>query len=462
MQQNTLAETLNAASIGTEPLTAASIGTETVLAAEDAHAALYRKVTWRVLPILFACYVAAYMDRVNIGYAQLHMRGDLGFTDAVYGLAAGLFFVTYFLLEVPSSIYLQRVGARKTLVRILLLWGLASCATALVTGPHSFYAVRLILGAFEAGLAPGVMYYLTLWYPNRRRAQVTAVFLSGSAVAGVIGAPLSGVILDGMQGVLGLRGWQWMFLLEGLPAIILSLCILLVLSDRPQDAGWLSREEKEGLVADIARDASHAGGGHGFGAALRDPRIYFWSLAWFTLVCGLYAITFWMPVMLQAAGLRSATAVGLWSIIPYGIGSVGMVLISRHSDRRAERRWHYAVNVAVGACALLAASLAGTQLPLVLALLSVATATLFAAMPIFYAIPMSYLPERAAAGGLALINCLGLTGGFFSPILLGWVRTQTGSLTAGLWIMAGMMLAGLVILLLTTRQMAPAARPVQP
>ncbi|CAH2601578.1 putative metabolite transport protein NicT [Rhodovastum atsumiense] len=440
---------------------AAAAATGAIAGPDDPHAALYRKVTWRLLPILFACYVIAYLDRVNIGYAQLHMRGDLGFTDQVYGLAAGLFFVTYFLCEIPSNIYLQRVGARKTLVRILLLWGAASCATMFVVGPLSFYAVRLVLGVFEAGLAPGVMFYLTLWYPNRRRAQVTAVFLSGSAVAGVIGAPVSGLILDGFQGVLGFKGWQWMFLLEGLPAILLSLCVLLVLSDRPHEANWLSAEEKAALSADIARDASRAGGGHGFGAALRDPRIYFWSAAWFTLVCGLYAITFWMPVMLQAAGVRSATEVGLWSIIPYGIGSVGMVLISRQSDRCDERRWHYAVNVVLGASCLLMASLAGTQLALVLALLAVATATLFAAMPIFYAIPMAYLPERAAAGGLALINCLGLTGGFFSPMLLGWVRTQTGSLTAGLWVMAGMMLAGVAILLLTTRKMVPSPVPVR-
>ncbi|WP_244527064.1 MULTISPECIES: MFS transporter [unclassified Methylobacterium] len=415
-------------------------------------AALYRKLQWRLLPFLFACYVAAYLDRVNIGYAQLHMRAELGFNDAVYGLAAGLFFVSYFLCEVPSNFVLQRVGARRTLARILILWGLASSATMFITGPHSFYALRLILGAFEAGLAPGVMYYLTLWYPNRRRAEMTAIFLSGSMLAGVIGAPVSGFILEGMQGVLGLRGWQWMFLLEGMPAVLLGLVALRILVDKPQDAPWLTSSEKMLLLAEIDRDANLAAGGHAFGAAFRDPRIYVLALAYFTLVCGLYAITFWMPVMMQAAGVQGAAAIGLWSVIPYAIGGIGMVWLSRRSDRRQERRWHYAVCVGVGACALIGASLAGANLPVVLALLSVATATLFGAMPIFYGIPMAYLPERSAAGGLALINCLGLTGGFVSPFLLGWIRNATGSLTPGLWFMTGLMLTGIVVLLLATRR----------
>lgn len=422
---------------------------------------LYRKVTRHLLPLLLGCYVVAYLDRVNIGYGQLQMRGDLGLTDQIYGLAAGMFFVSYFIFEIPSNIYLLRVGARKTLARILVLWGIASSATMLVVGPHSFYAVRLVLGVFEAGLAPGVMYYLTLWYPNRRRAQVTAAFLSGGLIAGVIGAPISGLILDGMQGVLGLRGWQWMFLLEGSPAIILGICVLLLLVDRPENATWLSTDEKDRLIADVERDGRRAAGGHAFAEALRDPRIYVWALAWFTLVCGLYAITFWMPVMLQAAGVKGATAIGFWAMIPYGFGTIGMVLISRHSDRRGERRWHYVANVTIGACCLIGGSLAGSNLPVVIVLLSIATATLFAAMPIFYAIPMSYLPERAAAGGLALINCLGLTGGFVSPFVLGWVRTQTGSLTAGLWLMVAMMFAGIVVLFVATRQPAIKAVPAE-
>lgn len=424
--------------------------------ADPAMSAVYRKVSWRLLPLLFACYVVAYLDRVNIGFAQLQLRTDMGFTDQTYGLAAGMFFVSYVFLEVPSTIYLQRIGARLTLTRILVLWGAVVCATAFITGPTMLYALRLLLGVFEAGFAPGVMFYLTLWYPNERRAQATALFLSGSTVAGLIGSPVSGLILDGLNGALGLRGWQWMFLLEGLPAVILGIVIFFWLADRPQEARWLTPKEKEFLVAGVDRDSNNARGGHSFGKAMRDPMIYVLSLAWFTLVCGIYAISFWTPMILQAAGVQGAAMIGLWSIIPYGIGAAGMVLISRNSDRCGERRFHYVVNVVVGSSALLAASLFGTNLPAVLICLSVATACIFAAMPIFYAIPMAYFPQKAAAGGLALINCIGLTGGFVSPFFLGWIRTLTGSLTPGLWAIAGLMMFGVAILLLATRHKLPA------
>jgi sugar phosphate permease len=418
---------------------------------KTAEEALYRKITWRLLPLLFACYVAAYLDRVNISFAQLHMRTELGFDNKVYGLAAGLFFVSYFLCEVPANLYLQRVGTRRTLARILILWGLTSSATMFIVGPTSFYALRLLLGVFEAGLAPGVMFYLTLWYPNDRRAQVTAIFLSGGLVAGVIGAPASGLILDGMQGVLGLKGWQWMFLLEGLPAVVIGLLVLTTLADGPQQARWLNEGEKRMVAADVGRESVRALGSHEFRGILGDGRIYLFALTWFTLVCGLYAITFWLPVMLQTAGVHGAAKIGMWAIIPYAIGAVGMVIISYRSDQKQERRWHYLCAVAIGAGALLAASLLSSHLLAVIILLSVATPALFGAMPIFYGIPMAYLPEGSAAGGLALINCLGLTGGFFSPFFLGWIRDQTGGLTAGLWVISGSILAGALLLLITSR-----------
>lgn len=417
---------------------------------------LYRKISWRLLPLLFLGYVFAYLDRINIGFAALQMKSDLGFTDAVYGLGAGVFFASYFLCEVPSNLLLQKIGARLTITRIMVCWGLTSCCMMFVRSPSSFYAMRILLGVFEAGFAPGVMLYLTFWYPERRLAQMTALFLSGSTIAGLVGSPISGLILDHMNDVLGLRGWQWLFLLEGIPTIVLGFIALGIMPDNPQSARWLSADEKRSVSEALAPARGHAAGG--FGDALRDPNVYAIAIAWFTVVCGIYAVAFWMPVMLRAAGAGSASQIGFWSVIPYGAGAIGMVLLSRHSDRTAERRWHAAGCALAGAAALVLIPYAGLNLAMAIAALSVATISVFAAMPILLAIPMTALPPRAAPGGIALINCIGLTGGFASPFMLGWVKTATGNLNNGLYVIAGLLVIGSFIIVRIVRIPVPANR----
>jgi MFS family permease len=312
-----------------------------------------------------------------------------------------------------------------------------------VRTPGSFYAMRLLLGAFEAGFAPGVMLYLTYWFPNSRLAQMTAVFLCGSTIAGLVGSPLSGFILDSMSGVYGLKGWQWLFLCEGVPTILLGVLAFSILPDSPRVARWLSNDEKRVIAANlVSRHGSHR---HGLGEALRDPNVYAISLAWFTVICGIYAVSFWMPMMIRSAGVTRATSIGLWSMIPYGLGAIGMIAISWHSDRQLERRWHAAICAIAGALALVLLSFAANNLLLSLFALSVATVAVFGAMPVLLAIPLAYLSERAAPGGIALINCLGLTGGLVSPILLGWIKNTTGSLSNGLYVIAGLLLLGAIL-----------------
>jgi len=413
-------------------------------ARSDDRTTLYRRVGWRLLPLLFLGYVFAYLDRINIGFAALQMKTDLGFTDAIYGLGAGVFFASYFVCEVPSNLLMQKIGARLTIARIMICWGIVSCCMMFVHSAGSFYAMRILLGIFEAGFAPGVMLYLTFWYPRERLAQMTALFLSGSTIAGLFGSPLSGLILDGMNDVLGLRGWQWLFLLEGLPTILIGLLALAILPDGPHTARWLTRQNQDFVASQVSigRDRKH----HGFRDALRDPKVYAISLAWFTIVCGIYAVSFWMPMMLREAGISKASTIGLWAIVPYGAGAIGMVMLSRSSDRSMERRWHAVACCVAGAAALMLLSFAAHNLALTLLALSIATAAVFAAMPILLAVPMATLAPQAAPGGIALINCIGLTGGFFSPFMLGWIKTATGNLNNGLYLIAALLVVGAVII----------------
>jgi sugar phosphate permease len=405
--------------------------------------AVYRRIGWRLIPLLFLGYVLAYLDRINIGFAALQMKGDLGFTDKMYGLGAGIFFATYFVCEVPSNLLLRKIGARVTIARIMILWGLTSSAMLFVHDSTSFYVIRALLGIFEAGFAPGVMLYLTYWFPKSRLAQMTAIFLSGGTVAGLIGSPVSGVILDFMNGVAGLRGWQWLFLLEGIPSVVLGLLAFKVLPNSPATASWLSLPEKAAVARNVTNQSSTAG--HGFREALVDPFVYIIAIAWFTIVCGIYAVAFWMPMMLRETGVKSASEIGLWAIIPYAAGTVGMILLSRNSDRLMERRWHTVGCALAGAAALSLLTFAGHSLALTLLTISVATVAVFAAMPILLSVPMAMLSAEAAPGGIALINCIGLTGGFFSPFVLGWVRTSTGNLNNGLYLIAALLVLGAFI-----------------
>jgi sugar phosphate permease len=363
---------------------------------------VYSKVTWRLIPFLFICYVINYLDRINVGFAKLQMQQDLGLSDAVYGLGAGIFFISYFLFEVPSNLLLVRIGAKKTIARIMILWGIMSAVMMFVTTPLQFYIVRFLLGLFEAGFFPGIILYLTYWYPSGMRARIIALFMTALAIAGLIGGPISGWIMNDMAGVFGWRGWQWMFLLEALPAVLLGIVSLFLLDDHPDDAKWLTAREKEILDHNLeedrrGKDVEHH---HTFGQAFRDPKVYILSFAYFTFICGVYVISFWLPTIIKGFGVADPLKIGLLSAIPYTIAAIGMVVISQHSDKTLERRWHGAICAFVGGAGLVAASLFSGNMGLALAALSVATVGIFTTMPLFWAIPTQYLSGTAKAGGM--------------------------------------------------------------
>lgn len=418
------------------------------------HVRIYSKITWRLLPLLFACYVLAYLDRINVGFAQLQMKSDLAFSDAVYGLGAGIFFIGYFLFEVPSNLLLQKIGARKTITRIMVMWGLISMSMSLVHAPWSFYLLRFLLGIFEAGFFPGIILYLTYWYPARYRARVIAIFSSAFAVAGILGGPLSGWIMNEWAGHWGLSGWRWMFILEGLPTCLLGIVVFFYLDDKPKDATWLSAQEKALVQREI--DAENAGGpsSHGLKAylvAIRDPKIYLLSLSWFCFICGIYMISFWLPTIVKEMGVSDPLHVGLLTAIPYTVATVGMIVIGMSSDRRLERRWHCAMPAFIGAAGLVGLVYAHGNVYLSFVFLSVASLGIITTVPQFWAIPTDYLKGTAAAGGIAFVNSLGLIGGFVSPAALGWIKTLTGSLDLGNWLVAGAMVLGGVLILVALR-----------
>ncbi|WP_256675902.1 MFS transporter [Pseudomonas sp. R5(2019)] len=407
---------------------------------------LYRKIAWKILPLLFISYIVSYLDRVNIGFAALRMQQDLGFSDVVYGLGAGVFFIGYVLFEVPSNLLLTRIGARKTIMRIMIAWGTVSSCMMFVQTPLQFYVARFLLGAFEAGFFPGIILYLTYWFPVRMRGSVIAVFMSAIAIAGILGGPVSGWIIRAMEGVYAFHGWQWMFLLEGAPAVILGILAAFMLIDRPEDAKWLSADERKRIALEVGTPAPDKS--HKLGAVVRDPRIYALALVYFSVMAGLYILGFWLPGMIKSYGVADPFHIGLLTAVPYIASAVGMIVIGRHSDAVGERRWHLASCMVVAACALVACTLVAGNLVLGLVTLSVAAVGLYASMPLFWTIPTRYLDSGSAAGGIALINSLALFGGFTSPTVLGLVKANTGSLDIGLYLFAGVLILGAAVLIL--------------
>ncbi|OCZ97509.1 MFS transporter [Achromobacter xylosoxidans] len=423
--------------------------------ADPRLAPLYRKITWRLLPFLLLCYVFAYLDRINIGFAKLQMQQDIGISDAVYGLGAGIFFLGYVMFEVPSNLLLTRIGARRTISRIMVLWGLTSASMLFVQGEWSFYVLRFMLGVFEAGFAPGMIFYLTYWYSQSRMAGVMAVVMLAGPIGGIVGGPVSAWIMTAFSGAHGLDGWQWMFLLEGLPCVLLGVIAFRYLDDKPAEARWLSAEEKALLAADLDSRGTHKK--HAFAQVLRDPAIYGMALTYFCLICGIYAVSFWLPTLLKLAGVQDTMQIGLYSAIPYVAAAVFMLWFARSSDRLRERRWHTLVPALLAGVALCIATAAPTQFALSLTAITLATGFMWAAYTVFWAIPSQYLQGEAAAGGIALINSIGLLGGFLSPSIIGWVKESTGSLAGGLYAISALLVAGALLLLVNRpAQSAPA------
>jgi D-galactonate transporter len=404
----------------------------------------YSKVTWRIIPFLFLCYVVAYLDRVNVGFAKLQMLTDLKFSETVYGLGAGIFFLGYFLIEVPSNLILHRVGARRWIARIMITWGIISAGMMFVTTPTMFYVMRFFLGVAEAGFFPGIILYLTYWYPAARRGRVTALFMTAIPVAGVFGGPLSGWILQAFSGTSGMAGWQWLFLLEGIPSILVGMWVFMRLDDGISSAKWLNADEKHILTKNVENENASKSG-HSFRDAISNPKVWLLCLIYFGVIMGLYGISFWLPSLVKASGVKSALDVGFLSAIPYSVSVVVMVLASRSADRRAERRWHVAVPAVLGGLGLILSALFADSVVLAMLALTLACSGIMAALPVFWSLPTAFLSGRAAAGGIALIGSVGNLAGFVSPYMVGYIKDITHSTNIGMYLLAGSMFVSAIL-----------------
>jgi MFS transporter, ACS family, tartrate transporter len=418
-----------------------------VTSQEQARETAIRKAAWRLLPFLCLCYMINFLDRVNVGFAALAMNQDLGFSPSVYGLGAGIFFAGYILFEVPSNLALQRFGARFWIARIMISWGIVATAMALVHNEASFYALRLLLGIAEAGFFPGIILYLTYWFPARERARIVSLFMAAVPLATVVGGPVSGALLK-LHGFWGLAGWQWLFIIEGLPAVLLGVVVLFVLDDRPEEARWLSQDERQALATTLAAEAeaTREAGYAGLGQALTRPRVLVLGLLYFCIVSGLYGIGFWMPQVIQTYGLEPLE-IGFLTAIPYLAAAIGMVLWGARSDRTGERIWHIALPLLIGGAAFAWSAVSG-PFSLTIVALTFATLGIYAAVGTFWSLPTAILTGTGAAAGLALVNSMGNVAGLISPTVIGVIRQTTGSFTWALLYLAGAMLLGALIVLL--------------
>jgi MFS family permease len=412
--------------------------------------ALYKKIAYRLMPFLFLGFVVAYIDRMNVSFAKLQMAGDLGFSDTVYGFGAGIFFVGYFFFEVPSNLMLHKIGARIWLTRIMIMWGCISSAMMFVDSPISFYSLRFLLGIGEAGFFPGLVLYLTYWFPNRYRAKCTAVLIMGIAFSGIVSGPTSGWIMETLQNVFNLKGWQWLFLIEGLFAVILGIFAPFLLLDKPDQAKWLSATEKRLVNESLSMEHQFAVTHHSsFKETLGNLNIWILSGIYFLLVAGLYSISFWLPQIIHDFGQDSLIVTGFLSSIPYLCASVGMALIAHYSDKHDERYFTLLVCLFIGALGLWASAFFQSPISLSLISLSVACIGIMACFTLFWTIPTKLLSNTnsTAAGGIAMINSIGGLGGYMGPFLLGWIKETSHSLSAGLYALSAGLLVAMLLLI---------------
>jgi MFS family permease len=437
-------------------MTAAVLSQGAVEQESPAEQALFSKINWRILPLLVAVYCFAFIDRVNIGFAQLQMKGELNFSDQVFALGAGMFFVGYFLFEVPSNMFVERIGIRKTLLRIMVLWGLCATAMAWVKEPWQFYTLRFLLGAFEAGCFPGIVLYFTYWYPSARRSRAIAVFMTSTVISGILIGPINGALMKFGHGFMGFQGWQWMFIANGLPCLLIGFLCHVWLSDSPAQARWLSPAEKKLLAERLARDGAAAGrSSHGRGAVralLRNPLLYVFALINFLFLGAVYVLVFWTPTLIHSWGVKDLFQIGLLAAIPNIVGAVGMMLMSRNSDRRNERRWHFAGGVALIAAGLSGIAFLAPGVPGSIVLLSIATIGTASMTPLCYALIADYLPREQAAIGLAAIPSIANIAPMVTPAIGTWLRTSTGSNTASLLFIVGLYAAAAVLMVFAVRR----------
>ena len=414
--------------------------------AVTAEQSVIRKIAWRLMPLIMICYLFAFFDRINISFAKFQLTADLGLSNTAYGLGASLFVVGYVIFEVPSNLMLYRVGARRWIARIMISWGIATAAMVFVHAEWQFYALRFIIGAMEAGFAPGILYYLTLWFPASHRGRITSMLFLASAFSGIVGAPLSGLILDHLSGALGLAGWQWLFLVGGLPCLLLGGLVLLRLEDRVEDATWLTGAEKE-LLAGKIRQQNRMIGDHSLRRALLMPGVLVLGLIYFLIQVGSYGLNFWAPDLIRSAGSGDPALIGVLTAVPYICGAIAMVTIGRLSDATGERRRFVAGLIATGAVGFFAAGIFDTSVVMLVGSLAILGAGIVAAIPAFWTLPPKLLTGVGAAGGIALINTLGQLGGILSPIMVGATKDATGSTTPALYLIGGLCLVCAVLLL---------------
>ncbi len=414
------------------------------LEANNFDARTYHKVDIRLVPFLFFCYILAYLDRVNVGFAKLQMLKDLSMSDAAFATGAGIFFIGYFFFEVPSNVLLKKFGARKWIARIMITWGIVSACMIFVKGATSFYALRFLLGIAEAGFFPGVIYYLTLWYPSRLRSTRTAWFVAAIAVSGVIGNPISGFIMDKFTGAGGLAGWQWLFLSEGIPSIIVGIWVIFYLDSSIEEAKWLNPEEKALLAGNLLAEEKDKSE-HRLIDAFKSRTVWVLCIIYFTLMIGLYGIAFWLPTIVKAIGIKGYLGVGLVTAIPYAVAVIGMVILSHHSDKTGERRLHYTLTAIAGAIGLILSGVFAANPVLAILFLSIGTLGVIGAMPLFWPLPSAFLTGTAAAAGIGIVNSVGNLGGYFGPNIPIWARHISSDRSAALYIIAAILIFGALV-----------------
>ena len=411
----------------------------------------YKKITVHLVPFIFVCYLFNYLDRVNVGFAKLQMLDSLQWSETIYGLGAGIFFVGYVLSGVPSNLLLHKLGARKVIGTLMVAWGTASALLMFVKTPEQFYILRFITGVFEAGFFPGIVLYFTSWFPASRRGRIMGLFMSAIPISGVLGSPLSGWMMESFAGHGGMAGWQWMFLLQGLPTVALGLLVYVLLNDGIAQAKWLNDQEKSLLLAELEKDEKQrqqsAQTADTFASVLKNKSVWLLGLIYFCIQMGVYAINFWLPTIVKGLGFQTPAMVGWISAIPYLCASFFMVWIGRSGDARKERRWHLSGPLLMGLCGLMLATQAGGNVMIAMIGLSLATMGALAGLPMFWPLPTAFLSSAAAAGGLALINSLGQIAGFVSPFLVGWIKDATGGTTVALYLLSGILFVGAMLVL---------------
>ncbi|WP_122563736.1 MFS transporter [Pseudomonas viridiflava] len=418
---------------------------------------VYRRITLRLIPFIFICYLFNYLDRVNVGFAKLQMLDALSFSETVYGLGAGIFFIGYVLCGLPSNLALNRFGPRRWIGLMMITWGMFSTCLLFVTTPVEFYVLRFLTGMAEAGFFPGIVLYLSRWYPNQRRGRIMALFMSAIPVSGLLGGPFSGWILSHFAaGQGGMAGWQWMFLIQGLPTVALGVLAFFLLCDKVEDAHWLTPEQRQRVKTDITQDELNrpVHGKSSVASVLTMPFIWILGFIYFCIQSGVYAINFWLPSIIKNLGFSDALVIGWISAVPYLMAGVFMLLVGRSADLRNERRWHLVVPMLMGATGLIiAANFASVPLVAILGL-TIATMGALTSLPMFWPLPTALLSASVAAGGLALINSIGQMAGFLSPYLVGWIKDQTGSTTMALYSLAALTIVGSLVALRISRQSA--------